>query len=391
MNIPYSNALDFDSLGKPVRNINNRLALALVLTALTAISVYAAGNYTLQSMRKDLSLQYDSVLISEAHAQRNALKTYLVSATQNVELLADPIVSQKLFNDFNKSFNELGNGATEQLQTSYITNNPNPIGNKQALLAAPEKSSYNSAHSTYHAWLRDFALQNKFYDLFLIGVNGDVLYTVYKEEDFATNLVHGPYSDTAIGGLFRTMRDNFASNDLFLTDFAPYEPSNFQMAAFIGAPVILNGNMIGAVMAQLKSEKVASELESTVGFGSGNAAHLIGEDHLLRVSTDNTRSDGRSTVRILTESADLALHNLSGVIETTNHRGVNVLSAHVPLSVNNVNWALLVEQPTEAVFAPYATAQRKLLLATLVAAIAAFAIGWALADNDRSTEPFLTR
>jgi len=42
-----------------------------------------------------------------------------------------------------------------------------------------------------------------YYDIFFVDNEGNVVYTVFKELDFATNLKQGPYSNTGIAEAYR--------------------------------------------------------------------------------------------------------------------------------------------------------------------------------------------
>jgi hypothetical protein len=71
-----------------------------------------------------------------------------------------------------------------------------------------------------------------YYDLFLIALNGDVLYTVAKESDLGENLINGSLQRSPLGKCFQK-----AVNCVAFEDFEPYAPSNNEPAAFVGAPV----------------------------------------------------------------------------------------------------------------------------------------------------------
>src|SRR5260370_1462574 len=80
-----------------------------------------------------------------------------------------------------------------RLQADYIARNPNPVGEKDKLLAAPGGSRYDAAHAHYHPLLKRAADTVGFYDINLMdAATGDVVYTVAKETDFATDPPTGP-------------------------------------------------------------------------------------------------------------------------------------------------------------------------------------------------------
>jgi len=90
---------------------------------------------------------------------------------------------------FTEKFKELNNGEDPvalnyyqaldkrglKLQDLYIAQNSNPLGSKDALLAANDSSLYTAAHRKYHPSIRTFLNEFGYYDIFLVNNKGDVL------------------------------------------------------------------------------------------------------------------------------------------------------------------------------------------------------------------------
>ena len=84
------------------------------------------------------------------------------------------------------------------LQYQYIAANPHPLGSKNNLDRANDGSRYSELHGALHPYLRTALRQFGLYDIFLVEPrNGTIVYTVFKELDFATSLVNGPYRQDA--------------------------------------------------------------------------------------------------------------------------------------------------------------------------------------------------
>jgi hypothetical protein len=71
----------------------------------------------------------------------------------------------------------------------------------------------------------------------LINPAGQVVYTVYKETDFTTDLTTGPYSESNLARLVATARQAKQKNYAHIIDFAAYAPSYGAPAAFIAVPI----------------------------------------------------------------------------------------------------------------------------------------------------------
>lgn len=96
--------------------------------------------------------------------------------------------------------------ASYYLQYHYIAANPNPIGKKDLLNVAPDSSKYSRVHERYHPIFRNIIKKFGYYDMFLISPQGNVVYTVYKETDFTTNLTTRPYSESNLARLVAQIR-----------------------------------------------------------------------------------------------------------------------------------------------------------------------------------------
>jgi hypothetical protein len=117
------------------------------------------------------------------------------------------------------------------LQLAYITNNPYPVGSKDELERAAGPLTYHAVHERYHAHFRSFIRSEGYYDLFLITLQGDCIYTVFKELDYATNLLSGEWALSGLGKAFRAALA--APNKVHEVEFEPYAPSNGALASFI--------------------------------------------------------------------------------------------------------------------------------------------------------------
>jgi methyl-accepting chemotaxis protein len=169
------------------------------------------------------------------------------------------------------------------LQNAYIVQNANPLGNKQQLVESPYKSKYDAAHKANHPFFKYVLEQYGYYDIFLIdSETGDIVYSVFKEVDFATNLNDGPYARTALGDAFRKANNLSATDAPALVDFARYYPSYESPASFIAAPVFDGDKRIGVVAIQMPIDKVNSVMNVGSYLGENGEAYLVAKDLLPR-------------------------------------------------------------------------------------------------------------
>jgi methyl-accepting chemotaxis protein len=127
--------------------------------------------------------------------------------------------------------------AARILQSWYISDNSHALGEKLKLDRAPQDVRYNAVHAKHHPVIRRFLESFAYYDIFLLDTQGNLVYSVYKETDFATNFLTGPYRNTNFGEVVRKALANGKPGEVFIEDFKSYEPSYGGAAAFFGSPV----------------------------------------------------------------------------------------------------------------------------------------------------------
>ena len=104
------------------------------------------------------------------------------------------------------AWSTMGPDARKVLSRQYITENPHPEGERYKLDAVDDNSYYARDHRAFHDWAKRFREHFGYYDVFLISPAGDLIYTVAKESDFATNLKTGPYRKSPLADVFRRDR-----------------------------------------------------------------------------------------------------------------------------------------------------------------------------------------
>lgn len=289
--------------------------------------------------------------------------------------------------------------AARYLQTAYIAQNPHPIGAKNRLVAADDGSAYSRTHERIHPYLRNVVERFGYHDLFLVDEEtGAIVYSVFKETDFATSLREGPYQQSNLSDLFRRLTNAPPEYQrrAHLIDFMPYEPSYGAPAAFIACPIYRDSVRLGAVVVQIPIDEINRVMTGdrnwqADGLGDSGETYLIGEDSTLRsdsrffletpdgyLSSQSARGIPERDVNAMrladtsvlvqsvrTEAARAALSGERGTSIVDDYRGIEVLSSYAPLSIADVDWAILSEIDAEEAFAPQTRFSRLLLLGGL--------------------------
>ncbi|NDJ75110.1 MAG: hypothetical protein GYB65_02535, partial [Chloroflexi bacterium] len=147
---------------------------------------------------------------------------------------------------------------------------------------AGDGSAYSASHTEYHPFFTAFLNNYGYYDVFLIEDNGDIVYSVLKEDDYGTNLLTGPYKDSNLATGFQQMAAGHQPGLVLLEDFQPYAPSDDAPASFLIAPVYDRQQFIGVLAVQVPLDQISAIMSAHVGLGDTGEAYLVGPNHLFR-------------------------------------------------------------------------------------------------------------
>ena len=340
--------------------------LPLVMIILTAINVFCVTALQEHLMHKESMRNAQNEIVAIKNSKEVQIENYLDSISDDLVIMAASDEIKEALHDLAAGWQALGGAQTEYLQRLYIAENPHPIGEKLKLDAATDQSIYSMAHAKYHPWIREFLTTKEYYDVFLFTPQGDLVYTVFKELDYATNLNSGEWKDSGLGKVFRKALENPSSDHVAFEDFASYAPSNGVPASFIAKPILENGALIGVIAFQMPVARLNKTVGSAEGLGETGMAYLVGSDKLMRT---DSRFEKEST--ILKQSVDEigvtnALKDESGFVITKDaHSDGQVYMAYTPVEFHGTKWALIVERSEAEIMQAYEEVKKLSILASL--------------------------
>jgi methyl-accepting chemotaxis protein len=352
--------------------IAHKLPLTIVGCALVAALGVGIASYfqAASTLENTTNAKFEATLADRAEA----FSRYLGSIEQDLTIMAASPQIQSAVIDFSRAWNTLGTNATGHLQDIYINSNPHPIGSKHLLDAGNDGSFYSTIHAQHHPWVRTFLEQKGYYDIFLFDLKGNLIYSVFKELDYATNINSGEWKDSDLGAVFRSTISAADASATPFTDFTPYAPSNGAPASFIARAVLdANGQKIGVISFQMPIDVINKFMQSAEGLGETGEVLLVGEDRLMRA---DSRLSETSTLLVKTVESP-AIDGVFAGAETasanndTNHLENEVRSYARIVEFLGIKWAL-VAQITEVEFSAGLTAMRNiiaLITLTLIALI----------------------
>lgn len=239
----------------------------------------------------------------------------------------------------------------------YITDNPLSPNYTADYTNAGDGSLYSESHQRLHALLKGLTIKRGYFDVYLIAYNGDVIYSVYKEDDYGTNLIKGKYNKATLAQGFREVKENTNLNHVSLYDFVPYGPSNGVQSSFIQTSIINSRNKtMGMLAFQLPVNFVDEVILEDSGLGKGVEIMAVGSNHLLRNRVDKEMV----TEPRMSSAIDKAIAGDSGVELLEDYKGIKTLSAYAPFDFSQDilgftqknSWAIIVKQDVSEILTP---------------------------------------
>ncbi len=390
-------------------NLQNRLVAIFLACGLTPLAVAAVASYLLASSgveqvakEADLESRVKSSLVAQRAAKKAQIEDYFSLVRDQVITFSDNPSTVNALRDFRGAFaryredakiqgedvqkmrRELAsfyNGAFASeyktrrgespdvgsaitrldenavvLQHDYIFANHNPLGEKHQLDRAEIDTAYNQLHGEIHPRVRNFLKKFGYYNIFLVDTDSSqVVYSVFKELDFATSLATGPWSNSGIAEVYRKAKNLSDPNAYAFVDYAPYTPSYDAPASFIASPVFDGDKKIGVAIFQLPIDKLNAVMAQSEGMGETGESLLIGPDYLMR-SDSRLKPETHSVIasfqhpetgKVKTKATEAAFEKgETSVVVTPDYRNNETIIVYGPIEVLGKTWCLNAKMDT---------------------------------------------
>lgn len=247
-------------------------------------------------------------------------------------------------------------------QYLYLVENTKGNSAKHTFKSNPNYGdAYSNIHLHEHPSLRKTLERFGKEDVYLVNANGDVIYSVYKNTEFGTNLIQGPYRHTGLGRVFKKS-SKIQEGQIAVEDISNFEPLLNKKVAFIASPIYYEGSYQGSVVFQFPMKKIDAIMNfhyeyDQVGLGETGEAFLVGSDLLMRSNSrfyktiDNPNVQQNKTTsgyyKVDTYATKSALNGDSETRQSTDYKNNEVITSYAPLEMFGERWGIVIEINTD--------------------------------------------
>ncbi len=374
---PYERSGDPTFLKKRfgwLASLKTKLILVFLLVSIVPLAL--VGLYTFNQARQSLQDGAQNKLEAIRSSKASQIEQYFEDVERDIRSVA----RLEVLNEAHRTLSAAASRIVglETLHQSDFLGNPD-------LKASESFNAYSLSHNENYDLLANITQAGGYADLMLVNsINGDIIYTYAKNDDFATNLVDGPYSDTHLAEMVQTMMEENDKDKIYKTDFQPYAALNAPVS-FIGK--FLDNEQVrtqGILIYQLPIENIDEVMASRIGLEETQTGetYLVGSDGLMRsnspVIKEATGEDTFFTEKWQVDNAAVenGLNGESGFIPSlVNYRGATVFSAYEPINQDDFQWVLIAEIEEDEALQAAADLRKGMSLIVIVVAIVTAGLG----------------
>ena len=289
-----------------------------VFFGITGPSLYSKS---VQSLEKEIK----GHLITVRDLKKLELEEYFFERKGDLTVLSkDPMVIESL-PLFIESFNGQGLGSQE----------------------------YIRAEKEYGPSLSYYVKTYGYEDLFLVDVNGNIVFSAVNGSYLGINLLEVEFMDPMVPDIFMQGRAETS-----FSDYVWFEVFN-ELTAFGATPIRdRRGDVMGVLMFQLSFDQLDNILLKRPGLGKTGEAYIVGEDKLMRSNSRFLEGTSANQLRVDTVATREAMKGHSGVRMIKDYRGERVISAFAPLDIEHLKWSIIAEMDVAEIMNPVYKMQR---------------------------------
>ena len=148
-----------------------------------------------------------------------------------------------------------------------------------------QSSAYEKLTKQQHKAFNNYRAIHEYYDVYLIDLAGNVLFSVKRDGIFGTNVYDGEYSGTRMG---KTAQRILETGNTLFSDFERTSTFESKNTGILGKPVYNEAKQIKGVLAfGILAEDINEIVSSTTESGESRTTYIIGQDLKIRAVSDS--------------------------------------------------------------------------------------------------------
>lgn len=344
-------------------------AIAIVAVGLSVLTYVSGRNAAIDKAHLQLEL-----LVAK---RTDGLERWYKSIELTTRTVAASPVTVQALQEFSGNWEQFPETVRNSLRADYTTGSPFPAGERQNLNRAEGENPYNDVHAQHHEFFRYFNETNSFYDVFLVDLDGDIVYSVFKESDFGQSVTTGELASSGIGQAFQSSIGE--TNDVtHFSSFDPYGPSNGAIAAFASSRVTdETGQVIGVLIAQLNIDEFKAVLNDPQGLGDTAETFIVNDHGYLLV--DSRFSGGAKAHDAVPRTPHIAAALGGEAFAADEGPGLSdpsVMALAHPIIFDGSVYALVAEEARSEIFADLVTQRNQLIIMSVLLAGIMITLAW---------------
>ncbi|MFI3156430.1 MAG: response regulator [Methylococcaceae bacterium] len=353
--------------------------LLLLMLSKTTLAMVIALLVTSSLTRDALETAAKENLAAVLEARYSALSRWLDTLQAQITIAAAEPTTISLLDELSVEFHQLGDNAQVLLQQNYLA-----TGRDYQNLQIPTSlAAYDKIHRIAMRFFTHPYDAYGWYDMFLIDAQGNVLFSLKKESDFATNLRTGPWKDSGLARAVTPLLHDAIPGQLGFADYAPYAPSNMQPATFIAMPVFdqEKQQFLGVLAIQLPISRMSELMTDKTGMGETGEVIVVGKDGWMLTDSRFSKESTILKRQIKTRPSETVLAGKSATLIAPDYRGIEIVAMVKPFTPfanalgDKALWGFIAKIEHSEVLREYNNLQRVLLFITAGLILLAVSLG----------------
>ncbi|WP_321339780.1 methyl-accepting chemotaxis protein [Breoghania sp.] len=349
--------------------------LPLFVSGLALVSCITVGVLGYLNGRDGLVSSAESELRILAHARSDALTLKLGGARSDLNSLVSSANATIVLNEMNQALVTIEQDRGEL--DAYYRASDDPA-ERAELTGDQNKTMYSWRHTGVHGTFLTSWKQAGYGDIYVLNMEGRVVYSVTKSADFLEKVSDPTLAGTGLAKAFEAAK-GLDNGEQALVDFSNYTPVGGMPSMFLAQPVYLSDYnstaMRGVMVIRVGVNLLNSVLASRESLGRTGQSFLVGADGVIR--SDKPLSGGSTALSETAQDPIIAgaANGQEGFGMAVNGDGEDVYLSAVPLHFMDAKWSVVAERSAEETLAPVVEMRNSMIYGTLLVLVVVTVLG----------------